>query len=393
MYTKQPIHQEGKSRSKALAGVSSSSRAYKNEHAHTSEINADCPCGSSSCFYMPGFVDLHVHLREPGNIEKETVLTGTKAAKTGGFSLICAMPNITPAPDCLENLKVELDIINKDAQMKVLPFGCITKGRAGKEPAEYEEMMPYVAGFSDDGSGIEDDEVMKECMTRIARLGGLLVAHCEKHNPSTHLHSDEAREVERNIALAKETGCRLHLCHISTKESVNLIRQAKKDGVDVSCETAPHYLMFDTEMLKEILSNDGVDGGAYKMNPPIGTSEDRQALIEGLKDGTIDVIATDHAPHTAEEKSKGFEKSLNGIVGMESSFPVMYTYFVKTGIISMERLIDLMSRNARKILRYEDDITIKADLTTEFTIDANSFESKGHSCPFNGMKVYGKILQ
>lgn len=380
--------------------------------APTEKITADCHCGSPSFFIqasdgmvrIPALVDLHVHLREPDCPQKETIKSGTQAAKAGGYSVVCAMPNVKPAPDCLANLKVQLDIINRDAEVKVLPYGCITMGRMGKEPARYEELMPYVAGFSDDGTGIEDDDLMRECMTRIAGLGGLIVTHCEKEPPlslpegrSKNLCSAdfseawqkvrmaEACEVGRNIRLAKETGCRLHLCHISTKESLDFIRKAKAEGVNVTCETAPHYLVFDTSM-----KDDSWDG-RFKMNPPVGTPLDREALIEALKDGTIDVIATDHAPHTSEEKSKGFVNSLNGIIGLETAFPVMYTNFVRTGIITMERLVELMSLNARKILGLDIDSYIDVDLETPYVIDPEQFRSKGRSCPFEGMRVFGKV--
>lgn len=350
---------------------------------------------------IPALVDMHVHLREPDCPEKETIKTGTLAAKAGGYSVVCAMPNVKPAPDRLENLKVQLDIIHRDAEVTVLPYGCITMGRMGKEPARYEELMPYVAGFSDDGTGVQDDDVMRECMTKIARLNGLIVTHCEKRPEEGQWVTDnlcssdfgqawqmvrrsEACEVERNIRLSKETGCRLHLCHISTKESIDLIRQGKAEGVKVTCETAPHYLVFDTSMKTAHWD------GRFKMNPPIGTPADRMALIDALKDGTIDVIATDHAPHTADQKAKGFTNSLNGIVGLESAFPVMYTHFVKTGIISMERLTDLMSRNPSRILGIDVNVNVNVNIDIPFIIDPNTFQSKGRSCPFEGMAVWGK---
>lgn len=352
---------------------------------------------------IPALVDMHVHLREPDCPEKETMKSGTQAAKAGGYSVVCAMPNVKPAPDCLENLEVQLEIIRRDADIRVLPYGCITMGRMGKEPARYKELMPYVAGFSDDGTGVQDDDVMRECMTQIAQLDGLIVTHCEKHPTDSQWKTDnlcspdfdpqwqkvrrsEACEVERNIRLSKETGCRLHLCHISTKESIDLIRQGKAEGVNVTCETAPHYLVFDTSMKTTRWD------GRFKMNPPIGTALDRMTLIEAMKDGTIDVIATDHAPHTVEQKSKGFVGSLNGIVGLESAFPVMYTHFVKTGIITMEHLIDLMSLNARRILGIDVDGYVDMDLDTPFVIDPANFMSKGRSCPFEGMMVQGKLI-
>ena len=345
------------------------------------DIKTDCPISNPS-FFIPALADLHVHFREPGYESKETILTGSMAAEAAGYGLVCTMPNLNPAPDCLENLKVQLDIIQRNARVKVLPYGCITKGRAGKEPAEYAEMMPYVAGFSDDGSGIDDDELMEECMRRVASLGGLIVAHCEKGTGDDR--EREYTEVERDIRLAKKTGCRLHLCHISTKESLYYIRKGKADGVKVTCETAPHYLLFSRPV---------PDSGAFRMNPPIGEEADQKALIAALIDGTIDIIATDHAPHTEEEKSRGFRDSACGIVGLESALPVVYTFFVRTGIITMERMVDLMSRNAYRILGMtQPPYYIKVDFATPFTLDATTFKSKGRSCPFDGMELYGKII-
>ena len=367
----------------------------------------DCQyCGSPSFFVsgsgrvrIPALVDLHVHFREPGNPEKETVLTGMQSALAGGYGLVCTMPNLSPAPDCLDNLQEQLRLISNQhldsSEITVLPYGCLTMGRKGSEPARFEEMMPYVAGFSDDGSGIEDDGVMEECMKRIAKLGGLVVAHCEKRGKDSlstvesewaAVRRAEWTEVARNIELAKATGCRLHLCHISTKESIDIIRKAKSEGVKVTCETAPHYLLFeDTE--DETLRNS--EGGRFRMNPPIGTKTDREALVEALKDGTIDVIATDHAPHTAEDKRKG----ANGIVGLESAFPVMYTNFVRNGIISLERLVEVMSLNGLKILHLaaENWPMVEFDVETPFVIDSAKFRSKGRSCPFDGMEVYGRV--
>ncbi|MDO5447307.1 MAG: dihydroorotase [Prevotellaceae bacterium] len=348
-------------------------------------FKTNCRLDSSSFFCMlPAFADLHVHFREPGYGYKETIASGSDAALHAGYGLVCTMPNVLPAPDCLENLRVQLDLIDRSAMMNVLPYGCITMGRKGLEPADYESMMPYVAGFSDDGSGVEDDDLMEECMRRIASLGGLLVAHCEKGDGDDR--ERESAEVERDIRLAKKTGCRLHLCHISTKDSIDHIRRGKAEGVNVSCETAPHYLLF---------TKDVANGQPnMKMNPPLGTIEDRAALVEALKDGTIDVIATDHAPHSEEEKSCGWDKSMNGVVGLESAFPVMYTHFVRTGIITMDRLVDLMSNNAYKILRRpQPPYYIKVDLETPYKIDASTFRSKGHSCPFDGMEVYGKVVE
>ena len=345
---------------------------------------ADFPQGNQPFFLFPALADLHVHFREPGFEYKETIESGAKAAYSAGYGLVCTMPNLNPAPDCLDNLKIQLDAIQRcKTAVSILPFGCITKNRQGREPADYESMLPYVAGFSDDGNGVEDDDVMEECMHRIASLGGLIVTHCEKGSGDDR--ERESAEVERNIRLARKTGCRLHLCHISTKESIEFIRRGKADGICVSCETAPHYLLF---------TKDDVKGQPnMKMNPPLGTADDRCALVEALKDGTIDVIATDHAPHSHEEKSNGWENSLNGVVGLESAFPVVYTHFVKTGIISFNRFTDLMSRNAYKILHIEQPpYYIRVDLSTPYIINSSKFLSKGHSCPFDGMLVQGKVF-
>ncbi len=345
---------------------------------------ADFPQGNQPFFLFPALADLHVHFREPGFEYKETIESGAKAAFSAGYGLVCTMPNLNPAPDCIENLKIQLDAIQRcKTAVNILPFGCITKNREGREPADYESMMPYVAGFSDDGNGVDDDDVMEECMHRIASLGGLIVTHCEKGSGDDR--EREYTEVERNIRLAKKTGCRLHLCHISTRESIEFIRRGKADGVCVTCETAPHYLLFTKD--------DAKGQSNMKMNPPLGTADDRNVLVEALKDGTIDVIATDHAPHSAEEKSHGWEGSQNGVVGLESAFPVIYTYFVKTGVISFSRFIDLMSKNAYSILQIEQPpYYIKVDLSTSYIIDSSKFHSKGHSCPFDGMQVQGKVF-
>ncbi|MCQ2076784.1 MAG: dihydroorotase [Bacteroidaceae bacterium] len=347
-------------------------------------LKADFPSGNQPFFLIPALADLHVHFREPGFEYKETILSGAQAAENAGYGLVCTMPNLIPAPDCLENLKIQLEAIQRCKTMvKILPYGCITKNRQGYEPADYESMYPYVAGFSDDGNGVEDEDLMEECMRRIASLGGLIVAHCEKGNGNDR--EREYTEVERNIRLAKKTGCRLHLCHISTKESIEFISKGKAEGVNVTCETAPHYLLFTADDTKGQPN--------MKMNPPLGTFEDRQVLVEAMKNGTIDVIATDHAPHSQDEKNRGWNDSLNGVVGLESAFPIMFTSFVNTGIISFNRLIDLMSNNAYKILHIKQPpYYIKVDISTPYNIDSSQFMSKGHSCPFDGMKVIGKVL-
>ncbi len=359
----------------------------------------------SDIIIVPSFTDVHVHLREPGFFYKETVKTGTAAAAASGYSHIFGMPNLNPVPDCLENLKKELEIINADAYISVIPYGAITKGELGRELAQFEEMAPYVCGFSDDGVGLNDEALMREAMLRAKNLGKIIAAHCEdmELRSKGYIHDGEYarlhghmgissesewKPIERDIRLAKETGCSFHVCHISTKESVDIIRRAKKDGADISCETAPHYLILNDMCLEE--------DGRFKMNPPIRSEEDRLALIEGLKDGTIDIIATDHAPHTAEEKSRGLRDSAMGIVGLETCFPLMYTNFVRTGIISLEKLIELMCTNPRKRFGL-DEIDILDNFSVweirdEYEIRPERFKSMGRATPFAGKKVYGRCM-
>ncbi|MBD5355697.1 MAG: dihydroorotase [Bacteroides sp.] len=359
------------------------------------------------CYLIPGLVDMHVHFREPGYSYKETIATGSRAAAMGGFTTVCTMPNLNPAPDSLENLQKQLDIIDRDAVVQVIPYATITKKRMGNELVDYFALAPFVAGFSDDGSGVQDEEVMREAMKGIAKTGKILAAHCEvnsllkggyihdgeyarMHNHRGICSESEWREVERDIRLSEETGCRLHVCHISTKESVDLIRKAKARGVNVTCETGPHYLVFCDEDLQE--------DGRFKMNPPLRSRADMEALIEGIADGTIDVIATDHAPHSKEEKSKGLEKSAMGVVGLETAFPAVYTHLVKTGIISLERMVELMSINPRKILGLpatsgitvgmKGDLTV-LDLRPERKVVGENFCSLGSATPFEGMNLYG----
>lgn len=359
-------------------------------------------------YLVPGLVDMHVHLREPGFSYKETIRTGTEAAEAGGFSVVCAMPNLNPAPDTLEHLGRQLDIIEKEACIKVIPYATITMRRMGDSLVDYEALAPFVAGFSDDGSGVQDEDVMHQAMLGIAPTGKILAAHCEVNSllrggyihdgeyASRHGHrgissESEWREIERDIRLAEATGCRLHVCHISTKESVALIRAAKKRGVRVTCETGPHYLTFCDEDLQE--------EGRFKMNPPLRSRADMEALREGVADGTIDVIATDHAPHSEEEKSRGLEKSAMGVVGLETSFAAVYTTMVRTGLIGMERLAELMSINARKILGLGSTEGIKSgvsgeltllDTVTELEVRPESFRSKGKATPYAGMILTGK---
>ena len=355
-----------------------------------------------------GLVDLHVHLREPGFSSKETIATGTAAAAHGGFTTVCAMPNLEPAPDSLENLRRETEIIERDAVVKVLPYATITRRRAGREIVDFAALRPYVAAFSDDGSGVQDDGMMLAAMRAAAANDCIIAAHCEVNSllhggyihdgayAAAHGHKgisseSEWRQIERDIKLAEQTGCRYHVCHISTKESVALIRDAKRSGVRITCETGPHYLtMCDADLREE---------GRFKMNPPIRSAADRDALIGGVQDGTIDVIATDHAPHTAEEKSRGLAGSAMGVVGLETSFAVIYTKLVMAGIISPERMIELMAEAPRSIFALggglaageKADIAV-FDLDNEFTVDPATFLSKGRSTPFEGWRLHGQTI-
>lgn len=355
---------------------------------------------------MSGLVDLHVHLREPGFSSKETIATGTAAAAHGGFTTVCSMPNLAPAPDSLENLQQQLELIQRDAVIKVLPYATITRKRAGDELVDFEELKPYVAGFSDDGSGVQSEAMMRQAMAEAAKTNTIIAAHCEvdellrggyihdgeyaaKNGHRGICSESEWKQVERDIELAKEADCRYHVCHISTKETVELIRQAKACGVKITCETGPHYLtMCDMDLKEE---------GRFKMNPPIRSAADRDALIAGLQDGTIDVVATDHAPHTAEEKSRGLERSAMGVVGIETSFAVIYTKLVKEGIISLEKAVDVLAEAPRRIFNLGGglkegeaaDITV-FDLEKRFTVDPSTFLSKGRSTPFEGWELYGE---
>lgn len=352
---------------------------------------------------IPGLVDLHVHFREPGFSYKETIKTGSLAARAAGYTDVFTMPNLNPVPDCLENLEVQLRIISEDAAIAVHPYASITKGQKGAgELVDFESLAPYVAGFSDDGKGVQEESLMREAMVRCKAANSIIVAHCEVDSllrggyihegeyARLHQHrgicsESEWQEIERDIRLVEETGCRFHVCHISTKESVALIREAKRKGLPVTCETAPHYLLLTDMDLQE--------EGRWKMNPPLRSAADRDALIEGIIDGTIDCIATDHAPHSEEEKSRGLEKSAFGIVGLETAFPLMYTYFVKKGIISLERLVELMSLNPRKIMGLgEPKQMFRWNVSEEYVIDSSKFLSMGHATPFDGWKVVGKLV-
>lgn len=357
-------------------------------------------------YLFPGLIDVHTHLREPGFEYKETIETGSMAGAKGGYTSICAMPNLKPTPDCMENLQIELDAIKKDAKINVYPYGTITKGEKGEELADLKEMADYVIAFSDDGHGVQSEEMMKEAMKQAKSLNKKIVAHCEDNSllNGGYIHDGEYAKlyghkgicsesewgpIKRDIELSAQTGCHYHVCHISTKESVEIIRQAKKRGVNITCETGPHYLTLNDMDLQE--------HGRFKMNPPIRSEEDRKALIAGILDGTVDMIITDHAPHSEEEKSKGLQGSSMGVVGLEVAFPVLYTNLVKTGVITLEKLLELMNTNPRKIFGIGTEIKVgeKADLTVydleeNYNIDSNTFVSKGKATPFDGNNVYGK---
>ena len=361
----------------------------------------DCPVYDNIAIF-PGFCDVHVHFREPGFSYKETIATGSYAAAHGGYTAVCTMPNLNPTPDSPENLKVQTDIIKRDAKIAVFPYGTITKGQLGEELSDMDGMKNEAIAFSDDGKGVQTDELMLKAMQKARLLDKMIVAHCEDNAllkggyihdgeyAKAHGHKgicseSEFGQIARDLELVKKAGCRYHVCHISTKESVEIIRHAKAKGIDVTCETAPHYLTMTDLDLKE--------DGRFKMNPPIRSNEDREALIEGLKDGTVDMIATDHAPHSAEEKSKGLEKSNMGVVGIETSFPIMYTYLVKSGVITLEKLVEVMSVKPRERFGIESDVGFTVfDLSAEYEINPDDFLSMGKSTPFNGVKVTGKCL-
>ena len=364
--------------------------------------------GSASAFdsekyiAFPGFCDVHVHFREPGFSYKETIRSGCAAAARGGYTAVCTMPNLSPVPDSGENLKVQTDLIKRDAFIHVLPYGAITVGEKGEELSDLEAMAPDVVAFSDDGRGVQNDDMMLDAMRRAKALGKMIVAHCEVNSllhggyihdgeyARAHGHrgicsESEYAQIERDLKLVRETGCAYHVCHISAKESVELIRRAKAEGLDVSCETAPHYLLLDDSMLQE--------EGRFKMNPPIRDKADREALIRGILDGTIDMIATDHAPHSAGEKSRGLEKSAFGIVGLETAFPLLYTGLVKTGIISLQKLVELLSIRPRQRFRIPlgNDFCLW-DLESSYIIDPERFASLGRATPFAGMSVQGRCV-
>ena len=379
-------------------------------------VGRDLPCPAeaevvdlSGRVLSYGFADLHVHFREPGAPQKETIRTGSLAAARGGYTTVCAMPNLSPAPDSLETIALEQAIIDRDACIEVLPYATITLGRRGEDVVDMAALRSRCVAFSDDGSGVQHDEVMLAAMRRAAELDCILAAHCEDNSLlhggyihdgrwcAAHGHKgicseSEWGQIARDLELAAKTGCRYHICHVSTKESVALVREAKRSGVRVTCETAPHYLVLCEDDLQE--------DGRFKMNPPLRAADDRNSLLEGLRDGTIDAIATDHAPHTAEEKSRGLAGSAMGIVGLETAFPVLYTKLVLEGKLSLERLLDALCATPRRIFRLggalregeRADLTV-IDLNAAYTIDSRLFLSKGHATPFDGMAVHGAVTQ
>ena len=378
---------------------------YEKIRAFAEKFLADgglSPVISKRYIIVPGLCDVHVHFREPGFSYKETIASGSAAAAHGGYTAVCTMPNLDPVPDSAEHLQVQLDAIKRGAAIKVLPYGAITVGEKGERLADMEAISDKVCAFSDDGKGVQNDEMMREAMTAAKRLGKIIAAHCEDNSllfggyihdgeyARMHGHrgissASEYKQIERDLRLAEETGCAYHVCHISTKESVELIRQAKARGVDVTCETAPHYLVLCYEDMQE--------DGRFKMNPPLRSREDKKALIEGIKDGTIDMIATDHAPHSAEEKGRGLEKSLMGVVGLEMAFPVLYTELVRKNIITLERLVELMSFKPKERFGIDTNNDFAVfDISEAYKIDPENFLSMGRATPFAGREVFGRCL-
>ena len=378
---------------------------YEKIRAFAEKFLADgglSPVISKKYIIVPGLCDVHVHFREPGFSYKETIASGSAAAAHGGYTAVCTMPNLDPVPDSAEHLQVQLDAIERGAAIKVLPYGAITVGEKGKKLADMEAMSDKVCAFSDDGKGVQNDEMMREAMTAAKRLGKIIAAHCEDNSllfggyihdgeyARMHGHrgissASEYKQIERDLRLAEETGCTYHVCHISTKESVELIRQAKTRGVNVTCETAPHYLVLCDEDMQE--------DGRFKMNPPLRSREDKEALIEGIKDGTIDMMATDHAPHSAEEKGRGLEKSLMGVVGLETAFPVLYTELVMKNIITLDRLVELMSFKPKERFGIDTNNDFAVfDISEAYKIDPEDFLSMGRATPFAGREVFGRCL-
>ena len=363
----------------------------------------------SGKYILPGLVDVHVHLREPGFEKKETIASGTLAAARGGYTTVFSMPNLNPAPDSREHLDLQYEAIRRTARIRVVPYGTITRGQMGRgELVDFEELSSLVAGFSDDGRGVQARELMAEAMWRVKPTGKKIVAHCEDETllHGGYIHDGEYcrahghrgissesewRQVERDLELVEQTGCPYHICHISTKESVELLRQAKAKGLPVSGETGPHYLLLTDEDLQE--------EGRFKMNPPLRSREDQLALLNGILDGTLEVVATDHAPHTDEEKGRGLEKSAMGIVGIETAFPLLYTYLVRRGVLTLEKLVALMADNPRRLFGLEPALEegaladlVVMDLDAEYEIDPQEFLSKGRATPFAGWKVRGRTM-
>lgn len=378
---------------------------YEKIRAFAEKFLADgglSPVISKKYIIVPGLCDVHVHFREPGFSYKETIASGSAAAAHGGYTAVCTMPNLDPVPDSAEHLQVQLDAIKRGAAIKVLPYGAITVGEKGERLADMEAMSDKVCAFSDDGKGVQNDEMMREAMAKAKRLGKIIAAHCEDNSllfggyihdgeyARMHGHrgissASEYKQIERDLRLAEETGCAYHVCHISTKESVELIRQAKAHGVNVTCETAPHYLVLCDEDMQE--------DGRFKMNPPLRSREDKKALIEGIKDGTIDMMATDHAPHSAEEKGRGLEKSLMGVVGLETAFPVLYTELVMKNIITLDRLVELMSFKPKERFGIDTNNDFAVfDISEAYKIDPENFLSMGRATPFAGREVFGRCL-
>ncbi len=361
-----------------------------------------CAYNSPEYTVVPGFCDVHVHFREPGFSCKETIFSGSLAAAHGGYTAVCTMPNLDPVPDSKQNLRQQLDLIRQDGLVNIYPYGSITVGQKGEQLSDMKGIAPQVIAFTDDGRGVQQDALMRQAMINAKALKKMIVAHCEdnsllnggyihdgdyaKQNSHRGICSEsEWKQLQRDLELVKQTGCAYHVCHVSTKESVELIRQAKKEGVNVTCETAPHYLIMDDSFLQE--------DGRFKMNPPLRDITDRQALIEGIQDGTIDMIATDHAPHTEEDKSKGLDGSAFGIVGLETAFPLLYTYLVRENIITMDRLMELMVYAPRKRFHIPMGCDFSIwDMRQSYVIEPETFQSQGKSTPFAGWRVWGKCV-
>ncbi len=377
-------------------------RASENAALFIESCGGEAVSLSSHDIILPGFCDVHVHFREPGFSYKETIWTGSRAAARGGYTDVCTMPNLSPVPDSREHLQLQVDLIRESACIRVHPYGAITLEEKGETLTDMESMAQLAVAFSDDGRGVQSDDMMRRAMLEAKRLGKIIAAHCEVNDllrggyihdgeyARAHGHrgicsESEWAQIKRDLELVKETGCKYHVCHISTKESVELIRAAKRQGLDVTCETGPHYLVLCDEDLQE--------DGRFKMNPPLRSREDRDALLEGMLDGTIDMIATDHAPHSAEEKGRGLEKSLMGVVGLETAFAVMYTHFVKKGILSLEKLVELMCVNPRERfgLPFGNDFTV-FDVSKVSPVNPETFLSMGRATPFAGMELTGECI-